>query len=206
MTGAGTAGGATTAGAPDGVRVVALAPRHEDALVRFFTALPEGDRTFIEEDVADPAVVRTWAAAGHRWIAVAGGPDAGDAGGTGGAVVGYVAARPLPGWSDHVAEIRLVVAPDRRGTGLGRLLARHALVQAVEAGRTKLVVEVVAEQGAALALFTALGFTGEALLRDHIRDRRGELRDLMVLAHHVGDTWSGMDTVGLADALDADTG
>jgi ribosomal protein S18 acetylase RimI-like enzyme len=101
-----------------------------------------------------------------------------------------------------VGEVRLVVAPAARGTGLGRELARHALVQAVESGLTKLVVEVVAEQGAALALFTDLGFTGEALLVDHIRDRDGRLRDLLVLAHHVGDTWAGMSAVGLAEALD----
>jgi hypothetical protein len=65
------------------------------------------------------------------------------------------------------------------------------------------VVEVVAEQGSALALFTELEFTGEALLTDHIRDRTGQLRDLMVLAHHVGATWSGMDTVGVTDELSA---
>jgi ribosomal protein S18 acetylase RimI-like enzyme len=94
-----------------------------------------------------------------------------------------------------------VVSPDARGAGLGRELARHALVQAVEDGLAKLVVEVVAEQGAALALFTDLGFTGEALLVDHIRDREGRLRDLMVLAHHVRDTWSGMDAVGLTEVL-----
>ena len=35
------------------------------------------------------------------------------------------------GWSDHVGEVRLVVAPGRRGSGLGRQLARHALVSAV---------------------------------------------------------------------------
>ena len=48
-------------------------------------------------------------------------------------------------------------------------------MEAVQSGLTKLVAEVVAEQGAALALFTDLGFTGEALLVDHIRDRNGEL-------------------------------
>jgi L-amino acid N-acyltransferase YncA len=116
-------------------------------------------------------------------------------------VTGYVAVRPLPGWSDHVGEVRLVVAPACRGTGLGRELARRALVEALGAGLSKLVVEIVAEQGAALALFTELGFTGEALLTDHIRDRTGQLRDLMVLAHHVGQTWSGMDTVGVVDEL-----
>ena len=170
--------------------VVPLAPEHCDALLRFFRDLPEGDRTFIKEEVTDPETVRAWTTGGDRWVAVEDGE-----------VRGYVAVLRLPGWSDHVGEVRLVVAPAARGSGLGRDLARHALVAGVEAGLTKLVVEIVAEQGAALALFSALGFSGEAVLRDHIRDRDGQLRDLMVLAHHVGETWSGMDTVGVADAL-----
>ena len=178
---------------------VPLSADHGEALVRFFGDLPDGDRTFIKEDVSDPATVRAWVAdpaGGSRWVAVA----------DDGAVRGYVAVLPLAGWSDHVGEVRLVVAPAARGTGLGRDLARHALVQAVGAGLRKLVVEVVPDQGPALALFTGLGFTGEALLRDQIRGRDGELRDLMVLAHHVGDTWSGMTAVGVADALDEPPG
>jgi ribosomal protein S18 acetylase RimI-like enzyme len=185
--------------------VVELRPEHCEALVRFFTGLPEGDRTFIKEEVEDPAVVQSWAAGtdagSRRWLVLAG-EDPGPAG----EVLGYVAVRRLPGWSDHVGEVRLVVSPAGRGTGLGRRLARHALGQAVEAGLAKLVVEVVAEQGAALSLFTDLGFTGEALLEDHIRDRNGELRDLLVLAHHVGRTWSGMDTLGLPEALGEEAG
>jgi L-amino acid N-acyltransferase YncA len=175
------------------VQIVELAPGHCDALVRFFADLPEGDRTFIKEDVTDADVVRAWTsgeARGRRWI-VLDGED----------VAWYVAVLPLTGWSDHVGEVRLVVAPGRRGSGLGRQLARHALVSAVEAGLAKLVVEVVADQTAAVGLFTALGFTGEAVLADHIRDRDGGLHDLMVLAHHVGDTWSGMAAVGVVDDL-----
>jgi ribosomal protein S18 acetylase RimI-like enzyme len=173
--------------------VVPLAADHCDALLRFFRALPEGDRTFIKEDVTDPATVQRWTsgeAPGSRWVVL----DDGE-------VAGYVAVVPLPGWSDHVGELRLVVAADRRGSGLGRALARHALVQAVGAGLSKVVVEVVADQTAVAALFTGLGFTGEALLVDQIRDRDGRLRDLMVLAHHVGGTWSAMDTIGVADEL-----
>lgn len=171
--------------------VVALDADHCDAVVRFFASLPQGDLTFIKEDVTDPETVRSWTTAGGRWVAV---DDDGE-------VAGYVAVRPLPGWSDHVAEVRLAVSPSRRGHGLGRELARRALVEAVGSGISKLVVEVVAEQTAVLALFTDLGFTGEALLTDHIRDRSGQLRDLMVLAHHVGKTWSSMDTVGIEDEL-----
>jgi ribosomal protein S18 acetylase RimI-like enzyme len=172
--------------------VTPLTEAHCEALVRFFADLPEGDRTFIREDVTDPEVVRGWAAGSpgvDRWVAVD----------DGGGVLGYVAVLRLPGWSDHVGEVRLVVSPGSRGSGLGRELARHAVVQA---RLTKLVVEVVADQAPALALFTGLGFTGEALLVDHIRDRDGNLRDLMVLAHHVGETWAGMDAVGLTEALD----
>src|SRR3712207_1938977 len=141
--------------------VVELGPERCDALLAFFASLPDGDVTFIKEDVTDLDTVRGWAtdsSLGGRWVAV-----------DGDEVTGYAALRPLSGWSDHVGELRLVVSPTRRGTGLGRELARRAVVEGVSSGLSKLVVEVVAEQGAALALFTDLGFTGEALLRDHIR-------------------------------------
>jgi L-amino acid N-acyltransferase YncA len=178
--------------------VVALGPGHTDALLQFFRDLPEGDRTFIKENVTDPATVASFTSGddrAQRWVST-----------DGERITGYAAVLRLPGWSDHVGEVRLVVAPAARGTGTGRELARHALVEAVRAGMTKLVVEVVAEQGGALALFTALGFTGEALLRDQIRDRDGQLRDLMVLAHHVSENWAGMDVVGLPEALGQDPG
>lgn len=182
------------------VQIVELTPQHCDALLEFFANLPEGDRTFIKEDVTDPDVVRSWTgsdAGGRRWVAL----EDDDAQGGAGPVLGYLAVRRLAGWSDHVGEVRLVISPSCRGTGLGRRLARHALTQAVDDGLSKLVVEVVAEQSAAVALFSGLGFSGEALLEDHIRDRTGELRDLLVLAHHVGRTWSSMSTLGLADVL-----
>lgn len=175
--------------------IVELRPGHVDALSLFFAELPAGDLTFIKEDVTDPAQVRSLAVAGRgRWLAVVDDDST---------VTGYLAVRRLPGWSDHVGEIRLVVHPAYRRAGLGRALARHALVQAVEDGLRKLVVELVADQEHAIAMFTALGFTGEALLRDHIRDRDGRLRDLVVLAHYVDETWAAMATVGLQEEMEA---
>jgi len=50
-------------------------------------------------------------------------------------------------------------------------------------------------------MFEALGFEPEALLRDHVRDKSGELHDLVVLAHQVEGTWSAMATAGLEEAL-----
>jgi RimJ/RimL family protein N-acetyltransferase len=173
------------------VSITELQPTHVDALTRFFQELPDGDVTFIKEDVTDPDTVRSWTqGSASRWVAM-----------DGDTVTGYVAIIRLSGWSDHVGELRLVVQPTHRGTGLGGELARHGLSRALEAGLSKLVVELVADQEHALEMFLKIGFTGEALLRDHIRDRDGGLRDLVVLAHHVDTNWEAMTAVGLADEL-----
>jgi ribosomal protein S18 acetylase RimI-like enzyme len=173
------------------MNIVGLEPEHGNALIDFFHELSEQDLTLIKEDVTNPAAVAGWPTQpAQQWLAL-----------EGTAIAGYVAVRPLPQWSDHVGELRLVVHPGHRRAGIGRALARHAVIEAIRAGRRKLVVELAADQEHALAMFSSLGFAGEALLRDHIRDRDGELHDLVVLAHFVDGTWAGMDTIGLTDEL-----
>jgi ribosomal protein S18 acetylase RimI-like enzyme len=168
-----------------------ITAEHEAALARFFARIPEADRTFLKEDVDDPAVVTAWARPGTaRVIAL-----------DGGEVVGSVAVVPLHGWSSHVGEIRLVVDPARRGQGIGRELARQAVHDAVELRLSKLVVEVIADQTALIGMFRALGFEGEALLTDHVRDRAGTIRDLLVLANDVESQFASMSTAGITDEL-----
>lgn len=170
--------------------VVELDADHVDALVRFFADVGEGDLTFVKEDVGSPAAVHGWMRSGRQWLALVDGE-----------VAGFVAVLPLHGWSDHVGEIRLVVHPRHRGAGLGRTLARHALLRALDQGLRKVVVEVVADQEALLGMFSGLGFTGEALLTDHVRDRAGGLHDLVVLAHHVEATSAAMRAIGLEEEM-----
>jgi L-amino acid N-acyltransferase YncA len=167
-----------------------IEPGDRAALERFLDEIPDADRTFLKEDVADPDVVAAWVLPGDaRSIAVEGGD-----------VVGYVAVIALHGWSSHVGEVRIVVDPDHRGRGVGQALARHAVLEALELGVAKLVVEVIADQEALIAMFVALGFEPEALLIDHVRDRSGELRDLLVLAHSVQDQWASMAAAGIVDS------
>ncbi len=175
------------------MRVRDPGPDDLDALLAFFAGVPEHERTFFREPVLDRATVDRWLAGGRgrRAIAIA----------DGGALAGYAAVVPLPGWSDHVGELRLVVAPGHRRAGVGRALARWALVEAVREGLGKVVVEVVADQEGAVAMFSALGFRAEGLLRDHVRDRAGELRDLVLLAHPVTEAWEAMATIGLEAEL-----
>jgi L-amino acid N-acyltransferase YncA len=163
----------------------------EPALQRFFARIPEADRTFLKEDVDDPGIAAAWARPGSaRTIAV----DAGE-------VVGSVAVVPLHGWSSHVGEVRLIVDPAHRGLGVGGALARRAVIESLDLGLEKMVVEVIAVQESTIAMFRQLGFEPEALLTDHVRDRAGELQDLMVLAHSVQEQWSALIKAGIADEV-----
>jgi L-amino acid N-acyltransferase YncA len=173
------------------VNIVPLEPQHVDRLVAFFERLPHGDLTFIKEDVTADAVRQWPGQARQQFLAL---DDAGE-------IAGYVAVRPLVGWSDHVGELRLVVDSNRRGRGVGKLLAKHAVIEAVRDGKRKVVVELAADQESAVGMFSSLGFAGEALLRDHIRDRHGELRDLVMLAHFVEDQLGTMDAAGITEQL-----
>jgi len=162
-----------------------LSPELAAPLEAFFARVPESDHNSFAEDVLSPGVVQVWLGdtRSRRACAV-----------EGDRVVGYVAVLPLVGWSSHVGSLRVVVDPEARGKGVGRELARAGLLASLEMGLTKTVVEVV-------VMFEALGFEPEALLRDHVRDKVGALRDLVVLAHEVEDTWSAMQTAGFEDAL-----
>lgn len=163
-----------------------------EAIRAFFARIGDGDKTFFKEDVDDAETVTQWTTdhRGHRLLAF----DGID-------VVGYLAVIPGVGWSDHVGELRLVVDPTRRRSGLGRRLARLGLVEALQMDLQKVIVEVVTDQVATIQLFDSLGFEGEALLRDHVRNRDGEFRDLIVLAHAAQETWELMSAAGIDDAV-----
>ena len=168
-----------------------IEPADRAALEGFLDSIPDADRTFLKEDVADPDVVAAWARPGDaRAIAV-----------EDGAVLGYVAVVPLQGWSSHVGEVRVIVDPSARGRGVGRALARHAVLSALELGLTKMIVEVVADQTATVGMFRSLGFDPEALLVDHVRDQNGSLRDLMLMAHSVEESWASLNASGLAESV-----
>ncbi len=162
-----------------------------EALVAFLERVPEADRTFFKEDVADPSVIDRWMHPGPvRAVAIEYAE-----------IVGCRSVVPLHGWSSHVGELRLVVDPAHRGRGVGRALARQAMLEALELGLKKVVVEVIAVQEPAIEMFRSLGFDPEALLTDQVRDRTGELRDLMILSHSVEEQRASMITTGIADDI-----
>ncbi|WP_375402540.1 GNAT family N-acetyltransferase [uncultured Sphingomonas sp.] len=164
-------------------RVRRFEPADRMGMAAFAAALPEHDLLFLGRDLRHPRVVEAWLAAiAEGWIdsLVAQDDETG-------ALIGTAAlVRDPLGWSPHVGEVRLLVAADRRGAGLGRDLLEGVFAIAGERGLTKLTARMTPDQTGAVTLFESLGFRGEALLRDHVCSPAGELFDLAILSYDAG--------------------
>ena len=180
------------------VEIARMTGADRAAMVSFVAALPAHDLLFVPRDLGHPKVVDAW----MRSL------DAGE-------VVSLVARhrQAMVGctaifvdelsWSKHVGELRVLVAPDWRGRGLGRALIQECFAQALELGLKKLMAQMTVDQRPAIAVFEELGFRAEGLLAKHVADRDGKLHDLVLLGHDVDAVRSRMQAYGLSDALGA---
>jgi L-amino acid N-acyltransferase YncA len=178
---------------------IALMTSHDrDAVVAFVATLPAHDLLFVPRDIGRPQVIDAWMRAldGEDVISlIARERD--------GMVVGCTAiVTDNLSWSSHVGQLRVLVSPASRGTGLGRALIEACFAQALERGLKKLVAQMTTDQGAAIAVFEALSFRAEALLHRQVADRDGNLHDLVVLSHDVDAVATRRQLYGLSDALD----
>lgn len=152
-----------------------------DAMVTFARALPNDDLLFLQRDITQRAEVERWIREGAEGnlVTVVAWQDA--------RVLGYATYdRGTVRWTHHVAELRVVVAPDARGLGVGRLLLELVFEMALGAGVTKLIARMTPDQPGAVKLFQGLGFEQEAVLRAHAMGASGRTHDLLVLSFHAG--------------------
>jgi len=149
----------------------------------------------VPRDINHPKVIDAWMAA------LQDGRMAGLAARRGGQLVGCSSIYTDPlSWSRHVGELRVLVASSERGRGLGRCLIQECFIQALELGLKKLVAQMTTNQTGAIAVFEDLGFHPEALLRQHVADRDGDLHDLVLLSHDVAAVAGRHAAYGVAGA------
>ena len=87
-----------------------------------------------------------------------------------------------PGAGSHVANAAFMVAPSRRGAGLGRWTAERVLAEARSSGYEAMQFNaVLAGNTAALALWRSLGFAVVGRVPDGYRD--GEVSDDLLVLH-----------------------
>jgi GNAT superfamily N-acetyltransferase len=165
-----------------------------EAVAAFAQTVPVHDLLFLGRDIQHPKVIKAWAesiADGDIVSLLAWKEDQ---------VVGTSAiVRDRLGWSPHVAELRLLVSQDMRGLGLGRMLLQHSFALAVDGGAEKLIARMTPDQKGAIAMFEEMGFRGEALLRDHVRDRSGDVHDLAIFSLNVGRIGTSHGAYGFSD-------
>jgi L-amino acid N-acyltransferase YncA len=159
--------------------------------LEFTQALSEHDLLFLRRDITDPGAVADWLdnVDAGRIVTIVAERE--------GHIFGYGSLHlsNVP-WSQHVGELRVLISDEMRGKGLGRALTEAIFAQAIDSGVEKMVAQMTLDQKGAIATFEQLGFKPEALLRDHVRDRRGEKHDLLVYSHDVAAFQSQLDVYG----------
>ncbi len=151
-----------------------------EAFLAFMRAQPEDDLFFLLVDVTTPEGIEHWMRdlGEGRTVTVFAEE--------GGKLLGYSSLHHgQTRWTRHLGEIRLLMAPDQRGRGVGRLLAREVFSIAQDSGLRRLVARVASGQKSARRLFEGLGFHMEALLADWVIDRQGHTEDLVMMSYDV---------------------
>lgn len=164
-------------------RAVTIRPLMEQdraALANFGLGLPKNDLLYLEDDFQNPEIITRLinANAAENWRQIVAVTDDGS-------IVGYSAALRLPGWSYHVANIRLIVDRAWRRSGLGMAMAQSIVEAARDLGATKVTVDMLAGLTAGQAIFSRLGFAVEGQLARHAIDRDGNLHDIVIMSAFV---------------------
>lgn len=165
-----------------------MTPGDEVALLEFFQRLPEKDRLFLREDVTDPEVLHKWCRDldYNRTIPILAVKD--------GRIVADASLHlEVWGWSQHVGEIRLAVSRDFRRKGLGFLLTKELFYLALSLKLEKVVGQTMENQVAVIQILKSIGFKKEAVLKDHVKDLKGNKHDLLIMSNSVKSIWKKME-------------
>ncbi|MFK8402342.1 GNAT family N-acetyltransferase [Pseudomonas sp. BGr12] len=165
------------------------------ALSQFMAELPVHDLLFVRRNVSHPKVIKAWLdALGHSVTSLVAYDDD--------QLVGCSAVVvDSCSWSPHVGDLRILVAPQWRGHGLGRVLIRECVNLAVDQGLEKLTVQMTVDQSAAINAFEKLGFQPESVLRNHVKDHDGHTYDLALLSLEVNELVARASGRGMATAM-----
>lgn len=153
-----------------------LKPADSEASLEFFRNLDPEERRYLRRDVTDPEIVTARIRENdscevERLVAIFDDKIVAD---------GSFEHEPY-GWGEKIAQIRLIVAPGFRRSGLGSVLARLLYVIANNHDVARINVRMLRPQAAARDIFRRLGFREEFILPDHVRDLDGNLQDLILM-------------------------
>lgn len=160
-----------------GFQLRKVAAGDEEQLHKFALGLPAHDLLYLRRDISKRPVVDAWvrdSLAGDIETLIVE---------VGGEIIANSALIiDTKSWSRHVGEIRVLVAEKHRKSGIGRLLIEQTFSIAVARGLRKIIAQMTIDQTNAIKVFEEMGFSGEALLKDHVQDTTGEFHDILILS------------------------
>jgi len=169
-----------------------------EALLTFARSLEDNDLLFLRRDITSERDVDVWLRE------VADGATTTILAEVDGRIAGYGGLhRNSLRWTAHVADMRLLLAPEQRGFGIGGLLAREIFRLALLEGISKVIGQLTTSQPAAIATMESLGFRPEAILGGHVRDRHGITHDLVIFSRDLRHAACQLDLMGTAEVVGA---
>lgn len=152
---------------PDGVSLNLRAMTRDDqyGLYSFFIGLSEEDRRFLRNDVTDRKLIEKWARTLNydKVLPILAETD-------GKIVANATLHYQTFGWGRHVAEVRVTIAPEFQGRGLGSLLLDEFYKLAAKGKVKKLLARIVATRSPVIKAFERAGFNQVAVLKNYVKD------------------------------------
>ncbi len=157
-----------------------MTPEDRDEVLQFVKKLPEQDLFYLMNDIRHPSGMNRWIEGIQDGSAITVLAE------SDGKLLGYGSLRcgRLP-WTRHLGEIRIMMSPEQRGKGVGKLLAKEVFAVAHDAGLRRIIARLTSTQTPARYLFQHLGFHIEALLADCVIDADGGTQDLIFMSYDV---------------------
>lgn len=152
-------------------------PADINPLLEFFVNLPEEDRLHLRVDVTQRDIMRRRMMEQPHWEVVRLVGILGDQ-----VVAECSIAHRTYGFESHVGEVRMLVAPDYRGSGLATYLGRQIFAHAILMDLEKLEACMMADDIHAIRCAERLGFEAEGVLRDFAKDVQGNNHHLQFMA------------------------
>ncbi len=161
-----------------------------DKLMKFYKALPLGDRKYLKFDVTKKRNVlsrlrKMEAGEMARIVALHKSK--------------VIAEGSLEFSQDeccrHQAEIRLIIARPFQKKGLGTIMIRELYFNAFQRKVEIIVAHMMRPQVGAQKIFRKLGFREGSLLPDHVKDMEGISQDLLIMTCNLKDLMKELDLV-----------
>ncbi|MFH1115939.1 MAG: GNAT family N-acetyltransferase [Pseudomonadota bacterium] len=165
-----------------------LVKEDEQALMEFFSRIPEEERWFLRDNIADPDIMREWIRNldFRRVLPLVAVREEDNT------IIANIRLHRRPSEClSHIAHLRIVVDPAYRNQRIGSWMLLDAVKLAMRMGIEKLVAEFVAGvEDAAMHAAYKMDFFEQAILKDYVKDRRGKYRDLIIMVKTVHRDWS----------------